>query len=232
MMNSNFLKVLENKSASPIYILDKKYKVSDYIPIDLSVNNTELEKINVSKSHEIEDYVFSYINNNHAKVAYGGYFEERGIYNRSSLFSELAVHEHRNMHIGLDLWAPAHTSVLVPLDGKIHSYAINEGLGNYGPTIILEHIIAGETFYTLYGHLSFESLKNKEIGMQLKAGEEFAYLGTPEVNGDYAPHLHFQIIKKLDGYKRDYPGVARKNDLAYYKENCPDPNLLLKIYQE
>ena len=45
----------------------------------------------------------------------------------------------------------------------------------------------------------------------------------------YAPHLHFQIIKKLVNNFGDYPGVCSKKDLKHYLENCPDPNVLLKI---
>lgn len=56
-----------------------------------------------------------------------------------------------------------------------------------------------------------------------------ASIGNSEVNGDYAPHLHFQIIKNIEDYWGDYPGVCNTNDLNFYIENCPDPNLLLKI---
>jgi hypothetical protein len=41
--------------------------------------------------------------------------------------------------------------------------------------------------------------------------------------------LHFQIINDMQGKKGDYPGVSSKKELAFYKKNCPDPNLLLKI---
>jgi hypothetical protein len=27
----------------------------------------------------------------------------------------------------------------------------------------------------------------------------------------------------------DYPGVAAESDLGFYKENCPDPDLILRI---
>ena len=50
-----------------------------------------------------------------------------------------------------------------------------------------------------------------------------------EVNGDYPPHLHFQIINDLQGNFGDYLGVCSANELDFYKENCPDPNLILKL---
>jgi murein DD-endopeptidase MepM/ murein hydrolase activator NlpD len=46
----------------------------------------------------------------------------------------------------------------------VHSFNYNTGLGDYGPTIILEHKIEDHKFYTLYGHLSLESIDGIEIG--------------------------------------------------------------------
>ena len=68
------------------------------------------------------------------------------------------------MHIGLDLWIKAGTPVLSALDGKVHSFDFNAGFGDYGPTIILEHQLEDQTFYTLYGHLSLDSLDGLKIG--------------------------------------------------------------------
>ncbi|MNX43456.1 hypothetical protein D3C86_739100 [compost metagenome] len=118
---------------------------------------------------------------------------------------------------------------MAPLDGKVHSFKNNIGLGDYGPTIILEHEVENEKFYTLYGHLSLESIKDLNVGKQFKKGEQIATLGNAAVNGDYAPHVHFQIIQDIEDYWGDYPGVCNSNDLNFYIENCPDPNLLLKI---
>ena len=111
----------------------------------------------------------------------------------------------------------------------MHSVQNNDNFGDYGPTIILEHNYNQNSFYTLYGHLSLSSLQIP-IGKKVLKGEEIAILGDAEVNGDYAPHLHFQIIKDLEGRSGDYPGVCSKKDLEVFKKNCPDPNLLLKIY--
>ena len=65
--------------------------------------------------------------------------------------------------------------------------------------------------------------------MVFKKGKKLAALGNSFENGDYAPHLHFQIIKNMENYMGDYPGVCSASDLEFYAENCPDPNLLLKI---
>jgi murein DD-endopeptidase MepM/ murein hydrolase activator NlpD len=65
--------------------------------------------------------------------------------------------------------------------------------------------------------------------MSFKKGQQIATLGDASVNGDYSPHLHFQIIKNIGDYFGDYPGVCSKTDLNFYLDNCPNPNLLLKI---
>lgn len=205
----------------------KVLKISGkYVPIDLSVANGEATHSEGSVA--FAEYINAYLLQTKGEVAYGGYNEERNLYKHSALFSD-PDHGERNIHIGMDLWAKAATPVLAALDGTIHSFDFNAGLGNYGPTIILEHQIEGRTFYTLYGHLSMESIEEIEIGDAYKQGEQLAVLGDSSENGDYAPHLHFQIIKNIDGYFGDYPGVCSKTDLKKCLRNCPDPNLLLKL---
>lgn len=212
----------------PTKIIDETIPVSQYTPLNLSVSNEELVAQKLDTSEDFEKYIFSYLKKNKAKVAFGGYIEGRSLYQRSTIFFNESKPE-RNIHIGLDLWTKAGTAVLAALDGKVHSFKNNIGLGDYGPTIILEHEVEKEKFYTLYGHLSLESIENLTIGDKFKKGDKIAALGNASVNGDYAPHVHFQIINKIDDYWGDYPGVCNAKDLNFYIENCPDPNLLLKI---
>jgi murein DD-endopeptidase MepM/ murein hydrolase activator NlpD len=197
-----------------------------YVEIDLSVNNNELP--DVENAAGFEDFINRYLGTRNAAVAFGGYNEQRNLYKRSEIFND-EDYEERNIHIGVDFWTKAGTPVLAAFDGKIHSFDYNTGVGNYGPTIILEHQINKQQFYTLYGHLSVESISEIEIGDIYKAGQRLATLGDASVNGDYAPHLHFQIIKDIEDNFGDYPGVCSKKDLSFYLKNCPDPNLLLKL---
>ncbi|MEP7094641.1 MAG: peptidoglycan DD-metalloendopeptidase family protein, partial [Flavobacterium sp.] len=169
-------------------VIDSTIDYSKYIPLDLSISNQELENQS-ENSADFEDFIFNYLKKNNAKVAFGGYIEGRGLYQRSPIFKN-GLTPDRNIHIGLDLWIEAGTPVLAPLDGTIHSFKNNVGLGDYGPTIILEHKIENQKFYTLYGHLSLESIENINIGQFFKKGEYLASIGNSEVNGDYAPHLH------------------------------------------
>nr|WP_314897064.1 peptidoglycan DD-metalloendopeptidase family protein [uncultured Flavobacterium sp.] len=216
------------KNIQNVKVIDDSIDYKSYIPLDLSTLTIELSKLDVSNSIDFEKYIENYLMASKTQVAFGGYNEERNLYKRSAVFNDTKTEE-RNIHIGLDLWIKSGTRVLAALDGTIHSFNYNAGLGDYGPTLILEHKIENHIFYTLYGHLSLESITGIEIGDVVKKGQQLATLGDASVNGDYAPHLHFQIIKTIGENFGDYPGVCSKSDLGYYLENCPDPNLLLKI---
>ena len=79
--------------------------------------------------------------------------------------------EHRTIHIGLDLFADAGTPVFAPLDGEIAAFNDNGMNQDYGPVIILRHRTDdGTEFFTLYGHLSRESLAGLSIGTRSKSG--------------------------------------------------------------
>jgi 4-aminobutyrate aminotransferase-like enzyme/Ser/Thr protein kinase RdoA (MazF antagonist) len=140
---------------------------------------------------------------------------------------------HRTIHIGLDLFAPPGTPVFAPLDATVHAFADIALPLDYGPVIILRHTTDdGVEFFTLYGHLSRESLAGLEIGKTLNRGDQFATLGDPSVNGGWSPHLHLQIITDLLGLGTDFPGVAYASQRNAWVELCPDPNLITRIPKE
>jgi murein DD-endopeptidase MepM/ murein hydrolase activator NlpD len=211
-----------------VKVIEPSISYDKYIEIDLSDKNQDLNNELLANPSDLEVYIKNYLNKNNALVAFGGYYEIRNLYKRSTIFNGEDFDE-RNIHIGLDLWTKENTEVNAALDGIVHSYNFNNAPGDYGPTVILEHLFEEEKFYTLYGHLSLESIANLQIGDQFKKGVKIGNLGNSDVNGGYSPHLHFQIIKNLDQNFGDYPGVCSKNKLSYYLENCPDPNLLLKL---
>lgn len=227
MPTSPFDSVLQSLDTFPV--LGEAYANDDYVPLDLSVNNPDLQAVNVSSSEDLETYIWNHIKTSKAKIAYGGYIEKRGIYNRSSHFNQQNKETERNIHLGIDLWIEVNTPIYTPLDAELHSFKDNFGFGNYGPTLILKHSIDALEFYTLYGHLSKSSLNEKRVGEKIEKGQQIATLGTAKVNGDYPPHLHFQVIKDIEDYIGDYPGVSNQKDLEFYKTNCPNPNLLLRL---
>lgn len=209
-------------------VISSEIDYSKYVALDLSPDNSALNNIELETAQDYEKFIQNYLVANNAKMAYGGYKETRNLYKRSTVFKNDLTDE-RNIHIGLDLWINEAAPIYAALDGKIHSFQNNTALGDYGPVIILEHTVENFTFHTLYGHLNEDSLVGKEIGQIVKKGEQIGNLGLPPINGDYAPHLHFQIIIDMEGKKGDYAGVCSLNTLSFYSKNCPDPNWLLKI---
>jgi len=222
--------IFKSFASNTIFVIDKKYSKSDYTNIDLSVSNESLNKINVNHSKEMEEFINEFTKMNNAKVAIGGYLEVRNLYKRSKYFNEQAnPSNERNIHLGVDIWAKEGTKVLAALDGEIHSFKNNTNHGDYGPCIVLKHQLEESVFYTLYGHLSLDSIKDVKIEQSVKQGDEIAQLGDSSINGDYAPHLHFQIIKDMQNNFGDYPGVCSLKQLSFFKENCPNPMELLGI---
>ena len=229
VVKNHYGKELRSQDENYKFVIDTSISIDDYVPINISKSNSEIQQFDVSSSSEWSKYIKNYLHKYNAKVAYGGYLEERDLYNRSNQFSSEESSKNRNIHLGVDFWCEANTSVLAIVRGRVHSFQNNLGIGNYGPTIILEHYIQGEIFYSLYGHLSLESIENVEIGQFVEDGEKIGEVGDASINGDYAPHLHFQIIEDLQGHSGDYPGVSSLENLAFYKDNCPDPNFILKF---
>ncbi len=213
--------------SSPVSILDEPLK--KYTPIDLSITNCELADLDLSDPGLCQQYIDLVLNNNSASVAFGGYLEKRALYRTYQNFLKKKEDDPRNIHLGIDFWSKAGTRVMGPIDGTVHSFRNNNIPGDYGPTIILDHQMGGITFYTLYGHLSLKSLEDLYIGRKFKKGEYIGDLGTPDINVNYASHLHFQIIKDVEAYRGDYPGVSNVADLEFYTANCPDPNILLNL---
>ena len=89
------------------------------------------------------------------------------------------------------------------------------------PTIILFH--PAEKIYSLYGHLAIDDLTHLEVGASIARGQLLCHLGESHENGGWPPHLHFQLIRDMQGFQADYPGVYSQRDLVFYANNCPDP---------
>ncbi len=191
--------------------------------LNFNKNNKELNKVNIYNTEELTKYLFNKLKQTKAKVAIGKYNEDRSIYKNNNEF------KNRTIHLGIDLLLKENTKIFAPLKGKVHSFKNNKGIGNYGPTIILEHNLNNIKFYTLYGHLSLTSLKNIKPNQIIQQEQPLATVGTTKVNGNWPPHLHFQIIKDLKNNKGDFPGVSSKKERNKYLNLCPNPNLILKI---
>lgn len=165
------------------------------------------------------------------KIIAGGYQETRPLYITDDYKKEgNEGPEYRSVHLGVDFWVDSHTPLNSPFDGKVFSICNNSNDKDYGPTIIIEHNLNNDSkFYTLYGHLSKSSLKLLKEGQLIKKGDQIGFIGNSTENGNWSPHLHFQIILDMLGNKNDFPGVAYPEEINVWKSLCPNPNLLFRI---
>lgn len=193
---------------------------------DFTSKNNELNETILGNTDLFSEWVSSKLSDNHCRYGIGGYNEHRTIYARSEHFD--SGEEPRRLHLGVDIWGPAGTPVYNFYDAELHSFKFNDHFGDYGATIILKYQLEGITFHALYGHLDLASLDGLEEGQFLPAGQQIAVFGAKEENGYWPPHLHFQLIRDMQGMKGDYPGVCQYSKRSAYLENCPDPEWILK----
>ncbi len=189
--------------------------------LDLSLNNPKLTSEIVSDTARFSETIDSLLL---GRPGIGGFLEHRSLYQRSPQYWG---EEPRCIHLGVDIWTAAYTQVYTPWPGKVHSFRDNQGYGDYGPTIILKHIIEGMVFFTLYGHLSRRSLNNLRFGQTIDKNQPVGELGDFPENGDWPPHLHFQVMTDLLGNVGDFPGVVTQAEQDFYETICIDPQLLL-----
>lgn len=222
------------------WCLTNRFQLSDLFPtinknsvslIDLSTNSSFANDINVFNNLELFQQKINAFQKQHADtIIAGGYLEQRKLYTDSN-YERIGKNgiEYRNIHLGIDYWLPEETPVHALLDGEVIVSTNNKGFKAYGGLIILKHHINGLIFFTLYGHLSLNSIISRQIGDVIKKGEYLGYLGNPKENGEWAPHLHFQIILDMLDYIDDFPGVAYPNEIEYWKDICPNPHLLFNF---
>ncbi len=217
-------------------VVEPDLRVVDTLIFDLSIGSPEVP--NLAEAADVERFtrrLFDRLEDANVSVGIGRYNEARLIYT-TDLFKVPGNEgpEWRTVHIGLDVFMQADAPVLAPLDGVVHSFRNNTALLDYGPTIILQHTVAeqGLTFYTLYGHLNEDSLDGLYEGKPIAQGTPIAKIGNYPINGNWPPHLHFQIITDLLGRTGEFPGVARPSQRDVWLSICPDPNLIVGIPAE
>ena len=199
-------------------------------PLDLSVSSTWIGV--QSEFNDLDLFQFK-INQLQArvpdKIIAGGYLEPRPIYTTSS-YDKIGNNgnESRSIHLGIDFLLPAQTPVHSIFDGVIVTAVNDEGDKEYGGLIIIKHRFNELDFFTLYGHLTIASVKGKEIGQTINKGDRIGHLGDYPENGNWAPHLHFQILLSTLDYNSDFPGVTYPGQMNVWKSICPNPNLFFK----
>ncbi|GJM32064.1 MAG: 4-aminobutyrate aminotransferase [Saprospiraceae bacterium] len=207
---------------APIINFDKK----TVMPFDLSVGSLDLgNNENFESIEPFQKTVDRLLEDHGADIGIGGYGEVRPIYTTDAYLVEgNSGAQWRTVHLGMDVWDAAGTPVCAPWEGVVYSVQNNAGERDYGPTIIVKHEVSKKlTFFSLYGHLSIQSLQGITPGMAVKKGQLIATIGPAPENGNWPPHLHFQLMLDMLGNTGDFPGVAFPNERATWLSICPDP---------
>ena len=180
--------------------------------------------IRLPASYEVYDFSKGYDPERMRSSAYGiGRYDEKraGMYT-TDLFKEGA----RDIHVGIDIAAPAGTEVHAFYAGEIFMTGINPAEGDYGGTVITQHQLGECTLWALHGHLSHASARARKTGDRFAAGDVIAWLGEKSENGGWNPHLHFQLSWERP-QKCDLPGVVGDKDRSRALAVYPDPRLVL-----
>ena len=207
-------------TAKPANILKKSFNDLKRVYINWSFDNPEIPRSTTA----IEDLMAK----TGADVTIGYYCENRNVYQGEAFKPEAA--SARTFHLGVDIGMPAGTEVFAPLDGVIELFNNNSTHLDYGPVLILRHKTdTGINFWTLYGHLSIDSMPNWRVGKEIKAGELVGRMGKEEENVGWPPHTHFQLLTDLCGMGIDIYGVAPRDEVALWRGISLNPNLVLSI---
>ncbi|MEH6522984.1 aminotransferase class III-fold pyridoxal phosphate-dependent enzyme [Sulfitobacter sp.] len=161
----------------------------------------------------------------------GYYFEPRLIYAEPAFRNgPWLASDRRTVHLAVDAFAPAGTPIYAPMDATVHVIENRTGHLDYGGVVILAHDTpGGDRFYTLYGHLNPDVCKTLKSGQTIAKGTAFCTLGTPDQNGGWPPHIHFQMALTLDGLGDDWPGVGDPDENDLWRAICPNPAALLNL---
>lgn len=233
MLSSSTLIEILTKNQSGFHPVVPFERAKDrLLSLDFTASNKELTAPILNSTENFTAYINQKLANEKALFGIGGYDEHRTVYSVSKVFdADKHGEEPRRLHLGIDIWGMPATKVMAPLDGIVHSFAFNNQFGDYGATIILSHSLDECTFYSLYGHLSLNSIKNIKEGDRIEKGKVFAEFGVPAENGYWPPHLHFQLILGMGNWKGDYPGVCKFSEKDKWLANSPDPDIILQLHQ-
>lgn len=219
---------LERQKVEPV--MDLPDDVAAITTLDLSVASPLLNGRDTDDTEAFTRRVFRHMEDEGATVGIGRYLEPRAFYLTDTFAGRPGdPRERRTIHTGIDLFDQAGAEVRAPLAGTVRSVVDNgQGL-DYGPTVMLEHEGPNGPFWTLYGHLEAASVEGLEVGTAVKAGDTLARIGPWPENGDWPPHLHFQIVTDLLDFEGQFPGVAAPREQSVWASFSPDPNSLLRL---
>ena len=155
--------------------------------------------------------------------SYGGWLEDR----RDLWAGSYLEKEQNFVHLGIDFNVPAGS--LVEVDHLVKVIRIDTErppqIGGWGTRVTVE-LVEQRGIYLIYAHLEARPLCTH--GEILKPGTRFGAVGHAPENGNWYPHLHFQVIDKNcpQAFQFDwstYDGYGHASEIKNLAKVHPDP---------
>ncbi|MEK5068127.1 peptidoglycan DD-metalloendopeptidase family protein [Sporosarcina sp. FSL K6-1508] len=125
-------------------------------------------------------------------------------------------------HWGVDYGnTPANNSIIAAAAGKVVR-ARNAETDGYGKLVMIEHVIKGVLYTTVYAHLSSIAVKDGQV---LKQGQRFGVKGT--TGNSTGIHLHFEI--HIGKWNNQYTGARNPLHFIVDPEILRLQTLLVKV---
>lgn len=162
------------------------------------------------------------------RTGIGRYGEDRGIYDHPDGPRD---ENPRKIHHAIDIFEPAGTEIFAPYPATVETLGNDTSRHGFGGIVVLRHETDESVpFWTLYGHLAPGSIAGVKPGQRIAKGDILGRLAPPAENGDWPPHLHFQLMTHLMGWSvLDIIGISWASQWELWREICPDPNIILGI---
>ncbi|MBL8190253.1 MAG: phosphotransferase, partial [Acidobacteria bacterium] len=153
-------------------VIDADLTTEPLLVFDLSVGSPLLSGDPAENAEpKLTERLFGLMKTAKVNVGVGRYDEARMLYVTPLFDADSSTTERRTVHLGIDLFVEADSAVYAPLAGEVYAFNNNTAPLDYGPVIILKHEPEnGQTFFTLYGHLSQGSIDSLRIGQRFEAG--------------------------------------------------------------
>lgn len=143
------------------------------------------------------------------------------------------VAELATIHTGIDVFAEVGTAVHAPLAAIVQRIVRGDGTRAGAAEVILRHRCGeGAAFFTLYRHLSPDSVAALAEGQTVEPGQVIGKLGSGDPGTGELPHLHCQLITDLLDGKEGFPAMVPVACREVWKGLSLDPNLILGIPPE
>lgn len=217
---------LERNAHGFARILKPELAKPKVLALDLTATGPDADVWATLDAAQAERLIRERVEQAEADFAIGLYGEDRVVY-RGDAYETPTTGQRRTIHLGIDLFAAAQEPVHAPFVGVIafiYDDAVDFG---FGPTVLLEHRTdEGDTFWTLYGHLSRQSVAKLAVGQAIARGEAFCALGEAPENGNWSPHLHFQIVTDHLGLGGRMHGVGVRDQWQVWRAISPDPSVV------